>query len=143
MPVGFRTILTTAVTMVLLNACAPAPEAGASSTKTAGSNLDGWRQIEHALEDGAKSQPQPHAQPQSLPSAPPIASLVERLQERIAAEPENLGHRTLLVQTYAFLGDKQAAEQALSDAVTLGADEKTLRSQLHAALRGTGAAQSW
>jgi len=65
--------------------------------------------------------------------AAPIDSLIGGLEARLVTEPDDGKGWALLAQSYAFMGKRDAAEQALVRAVKLGMDEKLLRLQIEAA----------
>ncbi len=74
------------------------------------------------------------------PAAPaaPISSLIGGLQQRLAAHPDDASGWVLLAQSYGFMGDADAAEDAVRKAVALGVDERELRARVDDAMRGAG-----
>lgn len=146
MPTRCKTIRRMLVVSILLavTACEDVPDSTEKQVRSeANSPFSEWKQLARALGEEPATPGLIKFNTATASSAPPVSSLVGRLQEKIAADPQNLGHRTLLVQTYAFLGDQRAAEEALSEAIALGADENQLRAQLHAAVQGVSGAASW
>jgi len=65
----------------------------------------------------------------------PIPSLISGLEKRLEDAPDDAGGWALLAQSYAFIGRTEEAENALSRAVELGADEGDLRSRVSSARR--------
>lgn len=64
-----------------------------------------------------------------------IPSLISRLEKRLETEPGDAGGWALLAQSYAFVGETEQAEHAVSRAVELGADESDLRNRVSSARR--------
>jgi hypothetical protein len=65
----------------------------------------------------------------------PVGSLIGGLEQRLAAQPNDANGWALLAQSYAFLGNTEAAERAMKRAVALGVDEQTLRARMEGAQR--------
>ena len=53
----------------------------------------------------------------------------------MAAQPDDANGWALLAQSYAFMGNMEAAEKAVQKAVSLGVDEKALRARVDGARR--------
>lgn len=64
-----------------------------------------------------------------------VQSLLDGLREKLESDPENSSGWALLAQSYAFTGDIELAEDALSHAVALGVDEADLRRRVDSARR--------
>lgn len=73
------------------------------------------------------------------PSAGPVSELLGGLEARLAAAPDDAKGWALLAQSYAFVGNDEAAEEALGRAVALGFDEAELRERVNMALHSPGA----
>lgn len=69
------------------------------------------------------------------PVASSVESLIGPLAARLAAHPEDPKGWALLAQSYAYVGDDEGAERAVSQAVRRGVDEPTLRERVTAARR--------
>ena len=63
----------------------------------------------------------------------PVGELLGRLEARVKASPDNVGHWTLLAQSYAHLGRPADAARAAGRAIELGADAAMLNAQLRQA----------
>lgn len=125
------------VSAILIAGCsAPNEDSSVTHAMPSQSSSD-WGAVERAM---GVTNTAPQASP--IKTARPISELVAGLEARVSAEPENLGHRELLVQTYAFLGRINEAERAIADAVQLGADEAKLRAGLDQ-LRQQRGPQPW
>jgi cytochrome c-type biogenesis protein CcmH len=61
--------------------------------------------------------------------------LIDGLKLRLAADPNDARGWALLAQSYAFIGQADLAEQAISHAVALGLDESDLRGRVASAQR--------
>lgn len=68
--------------------------------------------------------------------AGPVESLVGGLEKRLEDNPDDLKGWRLLAQSYAFLGDMQAARAAIGRAIALGADEQELETVVMSAHTG-------
>lgn len=83
----------------------------------------------------------------ATPAAPqrvaPVSTLVQGLRARLEATPEDPKGWALLAQSYAFVGDSEAAEEALGRAVALGFDEADLRERVRMAVSSPAAQPSW
>ena len=66
---------------------------------------------------------------QRLPSVP---AMISQLEERLDAEPADAKGWSLLAKSYAYVGDTNGAETAISKAVSLGMEESALRAQVAA-----------
>ena len=75
----------------------------------------------------AGSAPQPAA---------PVNSLIGGLEKRLENDPDDLKGWRLLAQSYAFLGDMQAARSAVGRAIELGADAQELEAIVMSAHTG-------
>jgi cytochrome c-type biogenesis protein CcmH/NrfG len=69
-------------------------------------------------------------------SAAPVDSLIGGLEQRLQANPGDLKGWRLLAQSYAFVGDMQAARSAMKHAAELGADEQALEASVMRAHAG-------
>jgi predicted Zn-dependent protease len=69
------------------------------------------------------------------PVASSVESLIGPLAARLAAHPEDPKGWALLAQSYAYVGNEEDAERAVSQAVRRGVDEKALRERVAAAHR--------
>jgi hypothetical protein len=67
--------------------------------------------------------------------AAPVQSLVSGLEARLAAEPNDGNGWALLAQSYAYMADKEAVDNALERAVALGVDEQALRERVNRAMQ--------
>ena len=67
--------------------------------------------------------------PQQLPSVP---EMISQLEDRLDAEPADARGWSLLAKSYAYVGDENGAETAISRAVSLGMEESALRAQVAA-----------
>jgi len=74
----------------------------------------------------------PSAKREALPS---VATLIGGLEERLEREPADPKGWALLAQSYAFIGNTAAAEQAIVHAVEFGANESELRARVDGASR--------
>jgi hypothetical protein len=79
------------------------------------------RRAEQAAADGVK--------------AAPVQSLVSGLEARLAAEPNDGNGWALLAQSYAYMADKEAVDNAVKRAVALGVDEQALRERVNRAMQ--------
>jgi len=68
-----------------------------------------------------------------LPTA--VEVLNGRLEARLAEQPNDAKGWALLAQSYAFMGNRDAAETAVQRAVELGVEEQTLRDRVMVATR--------
>ena len=75
------------------------------------------------------------ATPPTVPQAAPVESLLGGLETRLAEQPDDPKGWALLAQSYAFMGNREAAETAVRRAVELGVDEQTLRDRVTLATR--------
>jgi cytochrome c-type biogenesis protein CcmH/NrfG len=66
---------------------------------------------------------------------PSVSAMIGGLQARLERDPSDVKGWALLAQSYAFIGDASAAENALARAVELGADEADLRTRVDGARR--------
>ena len=73
----------------------------------------------------------------------PVSSMLEGLLARLEANPDDPKGWSLLAQSYAFVGDAAAAEQAITRAVRLGVDEADLRRRVQAAMRPAPQSANW
>jgi hypothetical protein len=64
-----------------------------------------------------------------------VPSLIDGLKLRLEADPSDARGWALLAQSYAFVGQAELAEQAVSHAVELGLDEVDLRGRVASAQR--------
>ena len=64
-----------------------------------------------------------------------VPSLIDGLKVRLEADPSNASGWALLAQSYAFVGDAEQSEFALSKAVELGLSEADLRQRVDGARR--------
>lgn len=69
--------------------------------------------------------------------ADPVDSLIGGLEARLSQDPTDAKGWALLAQSYAFVGNTEAAEHAIERAVALGVDETTLRDRVRLATRDT------
>jgi cytochrome c-type biogenesis protein CcmH/NrfG len=67
--------------------------------------------------------------------AAPVQSLVSGLEARLAAEPNDGNGWALLAQSYAYMADKDAVDDAVKRAVALGVDEQALRERVNRAMQ--------
>jgi hypothetical protein len=67
--------------------------------------------------------------------AAPVESLIGGLETRLQANPNDAGGWSLLAQSYAYMADEAAVENAVRRAVALGADEQALRDRVGRAMR--------
>lgn len=77
----------------------------------------------------ATSAPAMGSDAQRLPSVP---AMISQLEERLDAEPADAKGWSLLAKSYAYVGDANGAETAISKAVSLGMEESALRAQVAA-----------
>jgi cytochrome c-type biogenesis protein CcmH len=70
-----------------------------------------------------------------MPQAAPVESLLAGLEGRLAADPDDAKGWALLAQSYAFVGNFSAAENAVERAVALGFDGQELRTRVNVARR--------
>ena len=73
----------------------------------------------------------------------PVSTLLEGLRARLEETPEDPKGWALLAQSYAFVGDSEAAEEALGRAVALGFDESDLRERVRMAVSSPVAQPNW
>lgn len=64
-----------------------------------------------------------------------VQSLLDGLRQKLESDPENSSGWALLAQSYAFTGEMELAEDALSHAVALGLDETEMRQRIDSARR--------
>ncbi len=67
--------------------------------------------------------------------AAPIESLVSGLEARLAAAPNDGNGWALLAQSYAYMADEEAVDNAVKRAVALGVDEQALRERVSRAMQ--------
>ena len=67
--------------------------------------------------------------------AAPVESLVSGLESRLAAEPNDGNGWALLAQSYAYMADEEAVDNAVKRAVALGVDEQALRERVNRAMQ--------
>jgi cytochrome c-type biogenesis protein CcmH len=67
----------------------------------------------------------------------PVGDLIAGLEQRLAQNPADSKGWALLAQSHAFLGNTDAAETALAQAVALGLDENDLRHRVGLAARAS------
>jgi cytochrome c-type biogenesis protein CcmH/NrfG len=74
------------------------------------------------------------AQPRqtSRSGLPSVPAMIRQLESRLASEPGDAKGWSLLAQSYAYVGNRSGAESAIENAVLLGIEESTLRSQIAA-----------
>lgn len=64
-----------------------------------------------------------------LPSVP---AMIQQLESRLEAAPADAKGWSLLAKSYAYIGNDSGVEEAITNAVRLGAEETSLRSQVSA-----------
>lgn len=69
---------------------------------------------------------------QGLPSVP---AMIQQLESRLEAAPADARGWSLLAKSYAYIGNDNGVEEAITNAVRLGAEENFLRSQVTAVRR--------
>jgi cytochrome c-type biogenesis protein CcmH/NrfG len=75
------------------------------------------------------------AQSAGAVKAAPVQSLVSGLEARLSAEPNDGNGWALLAQSYAYMADKEAVDNAVKRAVALGVDEPSLRERVNRAMQ--------
>ena len=81
------------------------------------------------------TEPTTAGQPKTGGEIGSVESLLGGLEKRLEHTPDDAEGWALLAQSYAFLGDSDRAEKAVSKAVALGVDESALRARVAQAQR--------
>jgi cytochrome c-type biogenesis protein CcmH/NrfG len=103
-------------------------ESGRDQTSQSGIALNEMARISAGLRTGESA-------PAQSKTVAPVPSLIDGLKLRLAADPNDARGWALLAQSYAFIGQADLAEQAISHAVALGLDESDLRGRVASAQR--------
>lgn len=107
-------------------------EASDEKRGLAGVPLDQLARVASGFDNGAPAVDPVRTDAGKVASVP---SLISGLEQRLEANPDDAGGWALLAQSYAFLGEVDAAETALGRAVDLGIDEAGLRDRVASARR--------